>query len=83
MQPLSPPGDKTRDRRVFAGRFQQLDAALAYRHHGHPDFFMFHDFFADGLHSQGFVKLARLEQRFYGNSEMVNRRHGSLDDTPA
>src|SRR5688572_29144676 len=75
MQSLATLGDEARDGGIVAGRFEQLDAALADGDHGDLDALVLDDFLDHHFHAQLLVKLARLGQRLDGDAEMI---HGKL-----
>src|SRR5882724_8608367 len=72
VQPFAALLDELGDHRIRTRGFQQLNAALAQRNHRYLYLLMRHGFFTQNFQPELFVELARLRQRLYRDSEMVN-----------
>ncbi len=80
MQSLTSLGDESGDRRVFIGRFQQLDARIADGEQGHADALIGDDLLSSHGESECVLKkLQRFTDRTNRDAQMIDFAHNTRD----
>src|SRR6516162_9464741 len=82
VKPLSALLQEFRNRGIRDRRFEQLDAALAYGHHGNTNLLRLDGFLGHDFQPEFLVKLLSFGERLHGYAEMIDLRHWCFPSSP-